>query len=207
MAYVMTTETAKVSSNRLRAADADGQALVDKFWEDHAASYSQLMKPGKAFPKQYYPKQVKIETGDEVFDYHGIKGMMIMSDRLKCAVEDIEPDVHQFVPVEMLNRDGSPYGGKFWFWSICTMLDVINPELGGVYKRGSEKYPDIYDWVIRSGEGMREKLAVYKDKIAGRAMWYDKRMYGNMFFCDALVDHMRAENMTGWETMSHWKEI
>ena len=52
-----------------------------------------------------------------------------------------------------------------------------------------------------------DKLAVYKDVIAGRATWADRRSSVWTFFSDALIERMKAEKMEGWTALNYWHEV
>jgi hypothetical protein len=165
---------------------------------------------GERIPDHLFPKRIQFTKGKRLFDYNSYAGFppAALSTRLKDLIESIEPGVHQFAPVEVLHKDGSPYGETFWFYNILTVIDAINPVKGGVYKQprsNFDKDPDAFVWTIKSGgDGF---LAVYKDRVAGRAMWLDKRFYGAHFFSDALLEGMRAQEMEGWEVETYWEEI
>jgi hypothetical protein len=158
-------------------------------------------------PEDLLPRRFQFIKGRKLYDWNDLTSFSlgIWSTRLKDIVEGVEPGVHQFAPVEIFHKDGSPYGGTFWLWQCCTMIDAISPDLGGVYKRQSPFDPDYYSWVIKSGGW--DKLAVYKEKIAGRAMWRDRRYPVEIFFSDAVLAAMQAERTEGWHITRNWKEI
>ena len=160
-------------------------------------------------PVELLPSKVVLRKGKRLYDFNVyIDGPLCVSQRFKDAVEAIEPGVHQFVPIPIFHKDGSPYGESFYYFQICSLLDAINPALGGVYKQGGydfENHPDRYVWFVQSGGD--EKLAVFKNCVAGKAAWRDQRMYARWFFSDALVERMKAEGMEGYYAASYWHEI
>ncbi|WP_339860791.1 imm11 family protein [Paremcibacter congregatus] len=207
MAAQVSTSVKSKYHNEIVATDPAEREKAERFYKDCLDSNDTLWDFGRPMPEEYFPKQVQLIKGKEVFDYDGAHFTMV-SDRLKRAIEDIEPGVHQFVPVDVLGRDGAPYGGQYWFFTLCSFLDAISPDLGGVYKREGydfANHPDRYSWVIKSGG--RNNLAVYKDKIAGHAVWYDVRYPSSPFYADALLNRLEAEGMEGWEKMTYWAEI
>jgi hypothetical protein len=158
-------------------------------------------------PEELLPRRFQFTKGRKLYDWIDYTEcpLGIWSTRLKDIVEGVEPGVHQFAPVEIFHKDGSPYGGTFWLWQCCTMIDAISPDLGGVYKRENPWVPEDYGWEIKSGGD--DKLAVYKEKIAGRAMWRDRRFSSVIFFSDAVLAAMQAERTEGWQIMYNWAEI
>jgi hypothetical protein len=171
------------------------------------AAYKALVPP---FTADHFPHRVQLTQGKRVFDYNRyIAGGPAVSQRFKDAVEAIEPRVHQFFPVELLHKDGRPYGEPLYYWNITQAIDAIRPDLGGVYERGDPNHPGTHSWVISSGVSDRDrtKLAVDAATIAGRAAWRDVRMVSRTFVSDALIGALRAEGMEGWELTTEWAEI
>ncbi len=161
-------------------------------------------------PVELYPKVLQLVRGKKVYDLSNyMQGGLAISQRLKDAIEAIEPGVHQFIPFDLLNKDGSPYEAQFYFYNICTEVDAVNPVLGGVKKRfyglSPEEHPDIYSWQIKSGGD--KNLAVFKNRIAGRAIWTDRRYTVVRFFSDTLLARMRADGMEGWKETNYWEEL
>ena len=189
----------------------DGKPFDDKPYKDWIDADYKNRGFGKAsnIPVHLFPKTLQFTRGKRLFDYNAYCPFgPALSTRLKDLIETIEPGVHQFVPVEVLHKDGTPYGEPFWLYSICTKIDAINPVKGGVMKAPGwnfDKDPDAYYWDIKSGGD--EYLAVYKDGVAGRAMWRDLRYSTAQFFSDALLEGMRAQKMEGWEILTYWEEI
>ncbi len=160
-------------------------------------------------PVELYPKVLQLVRGKKVYDLSNyMTGGLAISQRLKDAIEDIEPGVHQFIPFELLNKDGSPYEAQFYFYNICTEVDAVNPVLGGLeqqfYVDDPQKRPDCYHWKAKPGY---KNLAVFKDRIAGRAMWTDCRYVVGHFFSEALLTRMRTDGMEGWRQTSYWEEL
>ena len=196
--------------------DEKGNALEPKSkltqWERDFEKKHGREPQGERVPEELLPKRVKLIKGKKLYDYNGYMpsgGGVTVSRRLKDAIEDIEPGVHQFVPVEVFHKDGSAYGEPFWIFRICTCIDAINPVLGGVektfYTAYPEEEPDDYIWEIISGG--KDYLAVHKELITGRAAWTDRRYAPRKFFSDALVDRMISEGMEGWDTTAVWQEL
>lgn len=160
---------------------------------------------GMRIPEHLMPKRARFRKGKRLFDYNGYgRFRPIISDRLKALMESIEPDVHQFSRVEVFHKDGTPYGGTYWYYVILTCIDAINPIKGGVEKTIWPP-PEDYRWTIKSG-GV-DRLAVYKDRVVGRAMWWDKRHQVPEFYSDALINAMREEKMEGWAVTKYWEEV
>lgn len=73
----------------------------------------------------------------------------------------------------------------------------------------SEVTKDIYSWVVAGSKvpNAYEKLAVYKDRIEGRAMWRDEHYRSLIFVSDAMFKRMEEQGMQGWRIFNRWQEI
>jgi hypothetical protein len=127
---------------------------------------------------EHFPQRVQFTEGKRLFDFNNYtEGGISVSQRFKDAVEAIEPGAHQFFPVELLHKDGTPYGEPLYYWNITSAIDAIRPDLGGVHKMGDPNRPGTHSWVITSGvdRHARKQLAVDAATIAGRSAWKDVR--------------------------------
>jgi hypothetical protein len=155
-------------------------------------------------PPDYFAPEIQFYRGGTLFDICTSTGQQwAVSDRLKTMMEEIEPGVHQFVPVRIRSKNGELRPDKYWFFTITTLIDAISDELGGVYKTVVTE--EIYRWTIKAA--VVPQLSVRKSVIEGRAMWMDKHYPIGIFFSDLLLERMRATNMEGWDETYYWKEI
>jgi hypothetical protein len=172
--------------------------------------FQKSMDKGERVPEEFFPKAARFSKGKMLCDYQDVAGFLAVSTRFKDLVESFEPGVHQFVPVEVLHKDGSPYA-TYWYFIICTLIDAINPVTGGVKQvwlvpesRRAE-LPDAYMWDLNWGS--EKPPAVFADEVARRAAWRDKRFSVPPFHSDAFVDGLRAQAMIGFQLVRHWQEI
>ncbi|MDR1827727.1 MAG: sel1 repeat family protein [Methylobacteriaceae bacterium] len=160
-------------------------------------------------PPAVLPARVVLTEGTTLHDFSArIAGGLVVSERFKNTVESIEPGVHQFVPVPLFHKDGTPYAAPHYYFYVRSLIDAINPEYGGVRLQKNSGYkenPDAYHWNVRGGSG---RLAVYKNLTEGHAAWLDRRFQTSTtrFFSDALMRRMDAENMEGYTTHNEWRE-
>jgi len=200
---------------------------LQKWIEDYEWKNSLNKPDGLPLPLEFAPHTVRLTKGNELFDATNYIGMdLLYSERFRQAVEDIEPGVHQFLPVKVIGVDGDPYPGQWWSFRICQLIDAVNPVLGGL-RRQDPGYapPDEYTWVIKTGWRKgdpvepddsdvycrfalepRKKLAVYKDRIVGRAAWWDSR-HRRIFFSDELMARIEQDGLEGFEAAEYWHEL
>jgi hypothetical protein len=180
---------------------------IAKREDNFYAAFKTLAHPCRP---EHFPRRVQFTKGKRVYDYNGfIDGGATVSQRFKDAVEAIEPGVHQFFPVELLHKDGTPYGEPLYYWNITSAIDAIRPDLGGVHKMGDPNRPGTHAWVITDGvdRHARKQLAVEAATIAGRAAWKDVRHVAAVFISDALIAALRDAGTEGWMLTTEWAEI
>ena len=159
-------------------------------------------------PEHLLPKRVRLVHGDKLCDFVIMQHFApLVSAKLKALIEKVEPDTHQFEPVTVERQDGTAWDEQYYFFSNVNLLDAISPDLGGVYRQ--DITDGLYFWEIKSGAENWEKLAVYKDVVARKAIWCDHRFGPGrvLFFSYALLDKIRNAGVTGCDANQCWKEI
>lgn len=92
------------------------------------------------------------------------------SARLCDLIEQFEPSVHQFLPVDIYKkRDGAIEATYYWF-NPCNRIDSVNEHLT-TYKWKLDYTGKHGFWDAREVENA--KLVFSKEKVASRHFWYD----------------------------------
>ncbi len=164
---------------------------------------------GQPIPEELLPKRLQFTKGNRVFDYNGgNKSWLFVSQRFKDAHDRFHLNcTNQFVPVEILKKDGNPYGGQFYFFHITTVRDAVNPVLGGLKLVGSELTLSQNEGTYDILSGGFDKIAMYKDRIAGLAAWVDLRMGMRQFFSDAFLEELANVKAEGFVVTQYWPEL
>lgn len=117
-----------------------------------------------------------------------------VSQKVIDIIESIEPGVHQYLPYELIQPDGSAHPDKRWLLNICTRAETIDYARSAVVpQRGAEFF------YIETGK--RLKLTLRAEAVQGRALWYEYRLCvpGNNFFVsDRLWEALQAAGCRGW---------
>ncbi|MFZ1469893.1 MAG: DUF1629 domain-containing protein [Paracoccaceae bacterium] len=166
------------------------------------------MKAGIPVPPEIVPRRYVVT--DAKMPVHGffscVNGIAV-DDRMVTAVEALEPGVHRFHPVEItMQADGKPLPRPQFLLNCCTSVDAIDPANSMIkIKRvlPEETHPDLWYYARKMGGPLR--LSVHRDRIAGRAMWWDNRLK-RLFFSDALVAALQASGVEGIELSPHVAE-
>lgn len=126
-------------------------------------------------------------------------GPFDVSDRVRAKIEEIEPGVHQFLPLEVNMPDGSTSEHKYWIFCVMNRLDTIILEKSKFiqpYYYNQEKWPNYMEYEVVSGT--KPIIALDKSKIAGKAAWAEYKFF-KYLFSDTFASWLDAENIKGWE--------
>jgi hypothetical protein len=75
---------------------------------------------------EYLPSKVQLDGPKRsLTDLLMSNNVLLVSDRFRSVVEDLEPDRHQFAPVKLVWNDGSPAADFFWFYP-CARIDGMD---------------------------------------------------------------------------------
>ncbi|WP_333816688.1 imm11 family protein [Tabrizicola sp.] len=172
------------------------------------------MKAGIPIPAEIVPRHHVVT--DKRMPVHGFVNCgngVAVDDRMVSAVEALEPGVHRFHPVEItMKADGKLLPRPQFPLNCCTSVDAIDPENSRIAVRRvlpEETHPDLWHYTIPGGSPSQPagpmRLAVHRDRIAGRAMWWDNR-FNRMFFSDALVAALQTAGVEGIDLSPHVAE-
>jgi hypothetical protein len=153
-------------------------------------------------PKKFLWKSKTKLPPDYAF---GNNEAMLVSSRFRDLVEQFEPGLHQFLPVDMFNaKDATqPFDRYYWF-VCCTLIDSLDPDHTTLEWKGF--YDQLTDCGLRRGlwsyqhSETNPPKAVFSLKAIGeRHLWRDPyytRDYVNS--SDAFGDALIAAGLTGF---------
>ncbi len=103
-----------------------------------------------------------------------------VSERAKRIIEQLEPETHQFFPVEYHGRDGNRIETRYWL-VICNRIDSIHPTLSNMVMNPRGVWAPPKD-AVRRGWPLPSHVdpaapgsyVIDSDKIAGVHFWRDK---------------------------------
>lgn len=181
----------------------DDPAAFDAFDGEHR---TRGMAAGIEVPADIIPRNFIINGKRK--PKHGFFSAVIgkaVDDRVKDAIEAREPGVHRFHPVNITMKSGEPLDRPHFLLNCCEQLDAIAPEHSEVKLKNP--HPDIRpDLWYYTPLGTLEGLAVYKDRVKGRAMWWDNRLH-KLFFSDDLSEALEKAGVEGFKQSPHVVEV
>jgi hypothetical protein len=124
------------------------------------------------------------------------------SQRFRDLVEAIEPGIHQFFPLNLLNKSGEAIDPPYFLFNVTQSYECINPEKSALDwrewdGRGADGKPmRLKRLAIKSEDG----LVLRKELVAGRHMLRSKGegvLNGCLFFSDELASAIKKARLLG----------
>lgn len=101
-------------------------------------------------------------------------GFLAVDEELKSIIEKLEPDVHQFWPIEILMPKGKIYPKQYYGMVIRNFRDSFVPE-ESEYLRYSQEVNHY--WGGYGNKADTAKLAFSKAKIGNAQIWREHHIY------------------------------
>lgn len=142
---------------------------------------------GRKVKEDSVPKLIRWNMKRKLLDYENAF-ISTVSDRFRDLIEEIEPGIHQFVPVKFIAKDDSDLAMR-WFWQICNRIDGINRE--------------YTNWTLSNGRvwkptaGQVHKLVIDLEAIGAAKFWHDKHVSGATFVSDDAKKRIEDASITG----------
>lgn len=158
---------------------------------------------GSTFPTGWHHlgREVKLDHVPSKLRRHGRKkknlpdvfwgvGMIFVRTRFRQVLESIEPNIHQYSPVELFWTDGEKAANVFYF-NVCNRLDTVDHD-----RTEHEMYKGIsYDL----GAAPEKKLVFDLKKVGQAAIWRDRHLqpWGGAWVSDKLKRALEAAGISG----------
>ena len=151
------------------------------------------------FPRVLIKEGPKRKTAD----YEKTMGVMLVSKAFRDVLESLEPDAHQFEPVEVRWNDDS-HAANMYIFVVCTALDSVAADhVEGMRKLIDFGYGDniqrLGTWKAASGSGaLRPNKVIFDLNAVGRyCVWQDEFLVGGAFCSDVFKDECVKTGLTG----------
>lgn len=166
-------------------------------WDDEAHNMPVFgLGTGERLPDNApLPTSATQRDKEPLADLFSMPGLNAVSQAFKDAVEDLDPGVHQFWPINLKRKDGTPYEDRYYILNIAQSFPAIIMD-----------EPDKEDWRVyeggeRNGEPHVLRLSgtgrVSLPATRGRHLWLSEITSCVPYYCtDAMMARLRS-TMTG----------
>jgi hypothetical protein len=166
--------------------DTDEMPLEDQSPDGGIGIHTSRYSSGRRLRVENAPTQVRWLSRRKLQDYESTR-MANVSLRLRSLIEEIEPRIHQFIPVEFVAKDGSHLADR-WFWQVGNRLDSVH--------RGKTNW-QLPRSVWRSPVDEEPRLVFDLAKVGNAKFWHDKHIILGTNVTDETKARLQAEGMTG----------
>ncbi len=151
-------------------------------------------------PEEVFPKRLILVSGASIPDRVFAPGSTVVSDRFRRVVEEFDPGIHQFVPVEVLYPDGRVHpGGPRFFMILRNAVNAVHEDSGrlevmkGTVSWAAHEIPILIRGILDT-----KPFDVDAKIVSHLGLWRDVRMSNYVFASDAFLARLRQEGIDGW---------
>lgn len=198
--YTIFDDTGEEYESGFGLLDGDMKKVLPVGFQFHPVTNGARLPDGTRVKKNEFYQGVRVDLAHlptkvlvkgkkrELTDLQRTNNIFMVSDNLRRVVDQLEPDVHQFKPVELVWEDGSHAGSFFWFYP-GNSIDSID----------REKTTHAFDesaglWVSKPGGQYVVNLA----KLSGNNIWIDPRThFGSVFVSESFKQAMADAGVKG----------
>ncbi len=152
-------------------------------------------------------KSARLKTRHKhIPDAFVVAGNLCVRSRVKLIVESVEPNCHQFFPIELFFKKGERIDGDFYLLNICTLLSSIIPEQSDFdkifreYGEGDERKTFEF-WMPRSRVGQPDHQVLQRSIVAGKHLWRESLTTNRLYFSDELHEFFEREKI---QKLNEW---
>lgn len=141
---------------------------------------------GRRVKPESVARVIRRYTKRKLLDYEN-QFVGSVSARFRDLIEEIEPGVHQFLPLRVIGKDDELLEDR-WTWIICNRLDSVDRErsTGELDRR-----------VYGARKGVPFRLVFSLEAIGRAKFWRDKHYSIGRLATDEVKERLVAERITG----------
>ena len=151
---------------------------------------------GYEVPKIYYLHERLKRSLSDIFCITG--GVFVVSERLRQILEELDPGLHQYFPIDIIQTNGDPVEGDYFVLHITVTKDIVFMDQPAVKVR---HYGDIEVRRLSTMMAPIEPIMVTNDGMgeAGH-IWHAKYFERYYFISKALHDRMVEDDIYFFKT-------
>lgn len=126
-----------------------------------------------------------------------------VSERARAAIEAVEPDVHQFLPVDYFDGAGAPIERRYVF-VVCNRVATVDPLrttlilFRGMWLPASDLELDFPEAIPAGFDRTLPAKVVFSEaRAAGVHFWIDKNLLNQTFMSNAAAEALGAAGLSG----------
>lgn len=157
------------------------------------------LKSGRPMKPDHMPTRLgRGGPGLDIFpllDVDSFTSCLLVNQTFKDILEELEPGVHQFFPMEIFIKD-EKVGDRYWL-NICNRLDSYHPTL--TYPRNARGF------LLRVKEGEPRSVVFSAEAIGDHHAWHEKFGMGT-YISDIFAGRLKDASLTGLTFSKHYDQ-
>ena len=159
---------------------------------------------GTWIPPEVVPRRLRLTKGKAMYDWLALRGGgTLVSSRLRDAVEELDPERHQFFPVVVEDKKGVTLSGDFYIFNVVGRIEAIIENQSNLKASGRG---EVKNWSYERRVGPW-KCVLDAAVIGGRACWVEHRFGRCWFISDRLAALLQERKLNGYRLDEHCNEI
>jgi hypothetical protein len=155
------------------------------------------VRNGRKIKPEFVPTKILWESRpNRISDHFTPRTIPCVSKCMKAIIEQFEPGVHQFFPVDVVGKNGELLA-KHYFLIVCNRLDSIDRETMPYELIGGR-------W---NGAGPLNVIIFNRRQIAGAHVWIDKHVGTTILVSNALAGALKKAKLTALEIGPEMQEV
>jgi hypothetical protein len=177
-----------------RVPDPQRRAAISGIW----------MNGGSLLNAKEMPTALRLEREPknmpDVFFSDG--GVTVCSKAMRELIEQLDPGLHQFIPIEIIHKNGQIDNGGYFIFHVHRKLDTIDDSKTKA-TMASWTLPDNpkrHGHYLNWGLTKKEDVAVFKERLSKGNLWREKAYPRIYMMSDALFDAFKEHDMKFFKT-------
>ena len=172
---------------------------VERPPEEYRKIYLEWIKKHPLFPHRHNPliigtKAMLISRHKVIYDMFNGPAGPCCSQKFKDLVDELEPDIHEFIPISLYWKNGEQIDGSFYLFSMLQVLDTMIPEKSSIEWR-KMKDRDYFYW-CETEPPIREYFTLDAKAIEGKHLWWEEKVKLSMELCsDTFHDEFQKRDL------------
>jgi hypothetical protein len=161
------------------------------------AEISWTFKTGNALlvPEEM-PRFMRIAKKIEVLPdmFRSFDGIVIASDRLRCLLEELDPGLHQFIPITVYLKSKELAEGSWFIMNVHYKQDSVVDAQSNV-RPMSHQEPDERPMMVINFTSRDNQVTIDRSKRSGAYLWREVGYLGPYFLSDRLHSKLKAQKV------------
>lgn len=166
--------------------ELDRRLVISSHWRKGAGK---PVEPGLAPITLNYLAPVQVPDS-----FVGAEGVPLVREAIKKTIEDLDPGLHQFLPIEIRGRQGNDHFESYYLMDVWRTQDTIIDERTDC-KSAYRNYPERRDRMLLISSSDEVKVTVNEAKMDAINLWREDRYPGLLMYSDILHKNIMAKRL------------